>query len=197
MVNIAALHAHMPAHLALNCALLLRNARDAFQVDEDDQGELRSIARGLRAVAKAEVDFLPRGPFTLVRLAGRKMPPRIEAAWERLVGAAKRSGRAAEGRAAEGDVGLILGLKCPAADLVSGHSFTVKMVFTYGVGNGAWNFKQQMCASPGAFPRLWRELRSYEDVASEMGFDTVIMQVSKSMIKGRRALELGPYLKEA
>ena len=191
MGKIEKFHAYMSAHLALNCALLVKNVRSAFQIDNEDHPELRSVLRGLRKVAGVEVEYLTYDTgYTLLRLAEQKLPPQIEAAWRRL-----RAGAHKSKAGARKDVGIVLGLKCPAADFADSRSFSVKMIFQNLALNEHWNFKQQMCVSPDAVPRLWNELRSYENVGNEMGFDAVMMQLQRNLVKGRRALELGPHLK--
>lgn len=191
-VNIERLHSYMPAHMAFNCALLIRNVRSAFQIDAEDHEYVQAVIRGLKRVAGAKVEHLTHGSkYTLLRLAESKLPPPIEAAWKRLRANAYRTKTERHK-----DVGVVLGLKCPASDLFDGRAFVVVMAFSNSELNQYWNFKQQMCTSSKALPRLWKELAAYEEVASQMGFDVAMMQLKRKLTKGSRALELGPYLNE-
>lgn len=175
-VPIHHLHHHLPGHLAMNAALLLRKARPVIQIDKEDGARVSDFANAVRRVGgvdRVSTWSYPEG--TLVWIERGDLPKDVRASLRNLVALSNRAGEVPY-RLVLSDVNTCLRLRCPARALAAENKFRV-VLDAITADDTVWSFKQQMCANVSDVASIMRELLRYEEIANEMGFGVVQMRV--------------------
>lgn len=173
-IPIHKLHRHLPGHIAMNAALLVRNLRPV-QIDKEDISFVPSFREAIRKVAKMKCETWDYDLGTLVWIQSRRLPSDIQ----RALGELERLSSSASIREIAIHTGICLGLRCSAKALFdSEDAFRVHFIVK-ALDESEWSFKQQMCLDPSQTSKLMKELLKYSNVADEMGFTTVEMHVVK------------------
>ena len=78
------LHRHLPGHLAMNAALLVRNLRPVVQLDKDDLDHATAFRGAVRRVAGMECETWGYSLGTLVWIRSRRLPSEVPRALRAL-----------------------------------------------------------------------------------------------------------------
>lgn len=181
------LHRHLPGHLAMNAALLIRSLRPVVQVDVEDADKVKDMRKAVRTVAGLECDTWAYSVGHLMWVRGRRLPADVR----RAITALQALPRDAPLKSIAPHTRTCLRLRCPvAAYTEEANRFRVLLSVATDQGE-VWSFKQQMCVDAGDLRKLFEELQGYSGVADEMGFFTVEMRVVKVQTRYHSAT-LGP-----
>ena len=176
VVPIHRLHRHLPGHLAMNAALLLRKARPVVQIDKEDGARVSDFANAVRRVGGVDrVSTWSYSEGTLVWIERSDLPKDVRESLRNLVALSNKAG-AVPYRLVLSDVNTCLRLQCPARALASENKFRV-VLEAITADDTVWSFKQQMCANVSHVASIMRELLRYEEIANEMGFSVVQLRV--------------------